>query len=191
MGGAFAGVDGWRMSRGTEVPGFPQHPHRGFETVTYVRRGVIDHSDSLGAAARFGGGDTQWLTAGRGIVHSETFPLLADDEPNPLHLFQRSVNLPADSKHADPHFSRPPAGACDGGGAPRSATGLPRVRGSRARGGAVAAGLAAAGRRGGRSSRPPRRRPRGRTRACTDHWRTGQLNSSRRPCLTTVVPSHV
>jgi hypothetical protein len=105
MGADFAGIEGWRMYHGTEVPGFPQHPHRGFETVTYVRRGVIDHSDSLGAAARFGGGDTQWLTAGRGIVHSEMFPLLDDDEPNPLELFQIWVNLPGDSKLADPHFS--------------------------------------------------------------------------------------
>jgi redox-sensitive bicupin YhaK (pirin superfamily) len=105
MGADFAGVDGWRMYHGTEVPGFPQHPHRGFETVTYVRRGVIDHSDSLGAAARFGAGDTQWLTAGRGIVHSEMFPLLDDGQPNPLELFQIWVNLPAESKLADPHFS--------------------------------------------------------------------------------------
>jgi quercetin 2,3-dioxygenase len=105
LGADFAGIDGWRMYHGVQVPGFPQHPHRGFETVTYVRRGVIDHSDSLGAAARFGAGDTQWLTAGRGIVHSEMFPLLREDEPNPLELFQIWVNLPAASKLADPHFS--------------------------------------------------------------------------------------
>ena len=105
LGNDFAGIDGWRMYHGAEVPGFPQHPHRGFETVTYVRRGIVDHSDSLGAAARYGRGDVQWLTAGRGIVHSETFPLLDDAAPNPLELFQIWVNLPAADKMADPHFS--------------------------------------------------------------------------------------
>ena len=105
LGQDFAGRDGWRMYHGRRVPGFPSHPHRGFETVTYVRRGLIDHSDSLGAAARFGRGDTQWLTAGRGIVHAEMFPLLDEEEPNPLELFQIWLNLPAADKMAEPHFA--------------------------------------------------------------------------------------
>lgn len=88
IGMDFAGADGWNMYHGSTVPGFPQHPHRGFETVTYVRTGFCDHSDSLGATARFGRGDTQWMTAGKGIVHCEMFPLLSDDQPNPLELFQ-------------------------------------------------------------------------------------------------------
>lgn len=105
LGQDFAGKDGWRMYHGKVVPGFPQHPHRGFETVTIVRRGIIDHSDSLGAAARFGAGDVQWLTAGEGIVHSEMFPLLDRSEPNPLELFQIWLNLPAEDKLVPPHFS--------------------------------------------------------------------------------------
>ncbi len=105
IGNDFAGQDGWRMYHGETVPGFPSHPHRGFETVTIVRRGLIDHADSLGAAARFGAGDVQWLTAGAGIVHAEMFPLLQADRPNPLELFQIWVNLPAARKMADPHFT--------------------------------------------------------------------------------------
>jgi quercetin 2,3-dioxygenase len=96
--------DGWRMYHGETVPGFPSHPHRGFETVTYVRKGLIDHSDSLGAAARFGQGDTQWLTAGAGIQHAEMFPLTNHDQPNPLELFQIWVNLPRSRKMAPPSF---------------------------------------------------------------------------------------
>lgn len=105
LGQDFAGKDGWRMYHGLQVPGFPSHPHRGFETVTIVRKGLIDHSDSLGAAARFGGGDVQWLTAGRGIVHAEMFPLLDREAPNPLELFQIWLNLPARSKFVPPHFT--------------------------------------------------------------------------------------
>src|SRR5690606_21252817 len=105
LGMDFTLKDGWRMYHGRVVPGFPQHPHRGFETVTIVRRGLIDHSDSLGAAARYGRGDVQWLTAGKGIVHAEMFPLLDRTGPNPVELFQIWLNLPAVDKFADPHFS--------------------------------------------------------------------------------------
>ena len=105
LGQDFAGKDGWSMYHGETVPGFPAHPHRGFETVTIVRKGLIDHSDSLGATARFGSGDVQWLTAGKGIVHCEMFPLVHADAPNPTELFQIWLNLPAKNKMAEPHFT--------------------------------------------------------------------------------------
>jgi redox-sensitive bicupin YhaK (pirin superfamily) len=105
IGQDFEGRDGWRMYHGEVVPGFPQHPHRGFETVTVVRRGLLDHSDSVGAAARYGQGDVQWLTAGGGILHSEMFPLLDRARPNPLELFQIWLNLPRAKKMVEPHFS--------------------------------------------------------------------------------------
>lgn len=105
LGMDFAGKDGWRMYHGHTVPGFPAHPHRGFETVTVVRRGLIDHADSLGAAARFGRGDAQWVTAGAGIVHSEMFPLLDREHPNTFDFFQIWLNLPSADKMAPPHFA--------------------------------------------------------------------------------------
>lgn len=105
LGNDFTVKDGFRMYHGRVVPGFPSHPHRGFETVTLARSGYIDHSDSLGAAARFGRGDAQWLTAGGGIVHSEMFPLLDRNGPNRVELFQIWLNLPAEDKLVEPHFS--------------------------------------------------------------------------------------
>ena len=105
IGQDFSGKDGWSMYHGSSVPGFPQHPHRGFETVTFVRRGLVDHSDSMGAASRFGRGDVQWMTAGKGVVHCEMFPLVHDDRPNPLQLFQIWLNLPAADKMVDPYFT--------------------------------------------------------------------------------------
>eukprot|EP00927_Polykrikos_kofoidii_P079581 TRINITY_DN76365_c0_g1_i1.p1 TRINITY_DN76365_c0_g1~~TRINITY_DN76365_c0_g1_i1.p1 ORF type:complete len:371 (+),score=22.10 TRINITY_DN76365_c0_g1_i1:78-1115(+) len=94
----------WNMYHGETVPGFPKHPHRGFETVTLVRHGRVDHSDSLGACGRFGGGDVQWMTAGAGISHCEMFPLLETDKDNRLELFQIWVNLPRRSKMDPPFF---------------------------------------------------------------------------------------
>lgn len=105
LGHDFDGKDGWSMYHGDVVPGFPQHPHRGFETVTLARQGFIDHTDSLGAKARFGQGDVQWMTAGKGIVHSETFPLVYSDKPNPTELFQIWLNLSREDKMVDPHFA--------------------------------------------------------------------------------------
>ncbi|MEP6965514.1 MAG: pirin family protein, partial [Polaromonas sp.] len=105
LGQDFSRKDGWSMYHGSTVPGFPAHPHRGFETVTIARKGLIDHADSLGAKARFGRGDVQWLTAGQGVVHSEMFPLLKSDEANPLELFQIWLNLPAAAKMAEPNFT--------------------------------------------------------------------------------------
>jgi redox-sensitive bicupin YhaK (pirin superfamily) len=105
IGQDFAGRDGWRMYHGDVVPGFPRHPHRGFETITVTRRGFIDHSDSLGATARYGNGDVQWMTAGRGIVHAEMFPLLNSSAANPTELFQIWLNLPRSDKFVEPYFS--------------------------------------------------------------------------------------
>src|SRR5690606_15834023 len=104
IGRDFAWKDGWNMYHGQRIPGFPAHPHRGFETVTVVREGRLDHADSLGAAARYGDGDVQWLTAGAGIQHAEMFPLLAKDVENPLDLFQIWLNLPARRKMVAPYF---------------------------------------------------------------------------------------
>lgn len=105
LGQDFAPNQPWRMYHGEHVPGFPAHPHRGFETVTIVTKGLVDHSDSLGAAGRFGFGDVQWMTAGKGVQHCEMFPLINRDQDNPLELFQIWLNLPRNKKMANPHFA--------------------------------------------------------------------------------------
>ena len=105
IGSDFSEKDGWSMYHGDTVPGFPRHPHRGFETVTIARNGYIDHSDSMGATARFGQGDTQWMTAGSGVVHAEMFPLISMTESNPTELFQIWINLPRVDKMTDAYFT--------------------------------------------------------------------------------------
>jgi redox-sensitive bicupin YhaK (pirin superfamily) len=104
LGQDFTIKDGFRMYHGKEVPGFPSHPHRGFETVTIATTGLVDHSDSLGGAGRFGDGDVQWMTAGKGVQHSEMFPLRDTENDNPFELFQIWLNLPRSKKMVEPHY---------------------------------------------------------------------------------------
>lgn len=94
----------FKMYYGKDVPGFPVHPHRGFETVTFVMEGFVDHSDSHGASGRYGNGDVQWMTAGRGMQHAEMFPLIHDEKENTLELFQIWLNLPPESKFVQPSY---------------------------------------------------------------------------------------
>jgi redox-sensitive bicupin YhaK (pirin superfamily) len=94
----------WRFYHGTKVPGFPAHPHVGFETITAVMEGTIDHTDSMGNAGRYSSGDLQHMTAGKGIQHSEMFPLRKTEGGNTLQLFQIWLNLPGKDKMVEPAF---------------------------------------------------------------------------------------
>jgi redox-sensitive bicupin YhaK (pirin superfamily) len=87
-----------------EPKGTPWHPHRGFETVTYMIDGVMDHQDSQGGGGSITNGDTQWMTAGGGILHIETPPEWLVQAGGLFHGFQLWVNLPAKDKFIAPRY---------------------------------------------------------------------------------------
>jgi quercetin 2,3-dioxygenase len=92
-----------------EAVGAPDHPHRGFETVTYLLAGAMRHRDSGGHAGRLGPGDVQWMTAGAGVVHSELPDEKFDRAGGVMHGFQIWVNLPARDKMIPPHYQEIPS----------------------------------------------------------------------------------
>jgi redox-sensitive bicupin YhaK (pirin superfamily) len=83
------------------IRGFPWHPHRGIETITYVLEGEVEHGDSLGHQGTIRGGDTQWMTAGSGIIHQE---MPKGDAEGRMYGFQLWANLPASHKMMDPRY---------------------------------------------------------------------------------------
>jgi len=108
-----------------EAVGAPDHPHRGFETVTYLLEGEGEHQDSAGHAGRLGPGDVQWMTAGSGVVHSELPSRRILEKGGRVHGFQVWVNLPRRDKFISPRYQEIPAAAIP---VSRSADGLAEVR---------------------------------------------------------------
>ncbi|MEJ2719604.1 MAG: pirin family protein [bacterium] len=94
------------------LAGFPWHPHRGIETITYMLAGTVEHGDSLGNSGVIGPGDVQWMTAGRGIIHQE---MPKGDEAGSMHGFQLWANLPSSLKMTEPRYQEV------------KASGIPRV----------------------------------------------------------------
>ena len=138
-----------------EPKGTPWHPHRGFETVTYMIDGVMDHQDSQGGGGSITNGDTQWMTAGSGMLHIETPPEWLVASGGLFHGIQLWVNLPRDQKWADAALPGPalqPARPGDHGRRRRAGAGHRRRR---------------------RRARRARARPTRRWRWCTGPWRPG------------------
>jgi redox-sensitive bicupin YhaK (pirin superfamily) len=103
----FLMLDDFRNDRPEDyLKGFPWHPHRGIETITYVLSGTVDHQDSLGNQGALGAGDVQWLTAGRGIMHQE---MPHGDPKGQMHGFQLWANLPSSLKMTTPRYQDVPA----------------------------------------------------------------------------------
>ena len=102
-------LDDFRNDRPADyMAGFPWHPHRGIETITYVLAGSVSHGDSLGNSGTLGSGDIQWMTAGRGILHQE---MPKGDVKGRMHGFQLWANLPASLKMTAPRYQDIGAGA--------------------------------------------------------------------------------
>jgi redox-sensitive bicupin YhaK (pirin superfamily) len=108
-----------------EAVGAPDHPHRGFETVTYMLEGAFEHEDSAGNRGMIAAGDVQWMTAGRGVVHSEMPSRRIREQGGRVHGFQIWVNLPARDKMMAPRYQEVPAARIPEAA---SADGLARVR---------------------------------------------------------------
>jgi len=108
-----------------QAVGAPDHPHRGFETVSYILEGELEHEDSVGHRGRLGPGDVQWMTAGAGVIHSEMPSRRVQREGGRVHGFQIWVNLPARDKLMAPRYQEVPAAGIPEG---RSADGRARVR---------------------------------------------------------------
>ena len=104
IGQDFSRKDGWSMYHGADVPGFPGHPHRGFETVTIVYEGIVAHRDSTGSSGVIGPGDVQWMTAASGIVHEEMHERAWAKKGGTLHAIQLWVNLPRAHKMSNPGY---------------------------------------------------------------------------------------
>jgi redox-sensitive bicupin YhaK (pirin superfamily) len=101
--------DDFRGERPSDyIAGFPWHPHRGIETITYVLAGDVEHQDSLGNRGRMGAGDLQWMTAGSGILHQE---MPTGDAQGRMHGFQLWANLPAAQKMTAPRYQDIPSAA--------------------------------------------------------------------------------
>ena len=95
-------LDDFRNDRPSDyLAGFPWHPHRGIETITYVLSGTVEHGDSLGNRGKLGSGDVQWMTAGRGIMHQE---MPQGDAKGRMHGFQLWANLPSSLKMTAPRY---------------------------------------------------------------------------------------
>jgi len=95
-------LDDFRNDRPSDyLAGFPWHPHRGIETITYVLAGTVEHGDSLGNRGELGAGDVQWMTAGRGIMHQE---MPQGDARGRMHGFQLWANLPSSLKMTAPRY---------------------------------------------------------------------------------------